>query len=113
MSRDWRLYLKDILQCCERIAKYTDSSTQQELMADEAVLALVLRDLQIIGEASKQLPREVTDSMPDHPWGNIRGMRDVLVHHYFRLDDDVIWAVITIHLPPLRRDVTEYIKTMD
>ncbi|WP_278237513.1 HepT-like ribonuclease domain-containing protein [Isoptericola sp. AK164] len=59
------------------------------------------RNLQIIGEAAKHLPAEVTDAHPEIPWPQIRGFRNILVHHYFGVDLDVVRDVIESHLPPL------------
>lgn len=70
MSRDWRLYLDDIREACEKIARYSDASSKAAFFADEKTYDAVLRNLEVIGEAAKRLPEEVGASI--HRWTGAR-----------------------------------------
>lgn len=73
-------------------------------MAEDAIE----RNLQIIGEAAKNLPEEITDAHPEISWPQIRGFRNILVHQYFGVDPEVVREVIEIHLPALAGALREY-----
>ncbi len=70
----------------------------------------VIRRLSIIGEASKNVPKELKDKHRDINWKNIAGMRDLIVHEYFDMDLDLVWNTIKIDLPVLKKAVTEMLK---
>jgi uncharacterized protein with HEPN domain len=105
MSRDWRLFINDILQSCEKVRRYTIGMTQAQFLADDRTYDAVLRNLEIIGEAAKRLPIDVRQNMPQIEWAKIAGMRDWLAHAYFGLDADIIWDVVESKLPELEQAV--------
>ena len=105
MFRDPKLYLNDIIRCCERVQRYTAEMTQEQFLADERTYDAVLRNLEIIGEAVKGLPPEVRQQMQNIQWQKIAGMRDWLAHAYFGIDDDILWDVIANHVALLGQDV--------
>lgn len=65
----------------------------------------VIRNLEIIGRAVKHLPRDVQKSYPDVEWKKIAGLRDILIHAYFRIDHDIVWDVITNKIPVLKQQI--------
>lgn len=71
MSRDWRLYVKDILQCCEKICRFTAGMTTEQFLVDDRTYDAVLRNLEIIGEAAKRLPPDVRARIPQLEWKKI------------------------------------------
>lgn len=93
-NRDWKLYAKDILQECENIKKFTDGVTYEEFTENLEKVYAVAKAFENIGEAVKQLPKEITKNYPNIPWSEIAKMRDVLTHHYFGLDDKVLWDTL-------------------
>ena len=101
MIRDVEQRISDNLQAIDRCRRYVstldDSNPDLVDMAEDAIE----RNLQIIGEAAKFLPIEVTGAHPEIPWPQIRGFRNILVHQYFGVEVDVVRDVITTHLPPL------------
>jgi len=87
--RDNRLYLADILESIQRIQSYTEGGIEtfaQTPMIQDAVI----RNLAVIGEATKQLPIDFRQRYPDIPWKKIAGLRDVLIHDYLRIDTNEI-----------------------
>ena len=101
MSRDWRLFLGDILQSCAKVRRYTAGMRQPQFLADERTYDAVVRNIELIGEAAKRLPPDVCQAMPQIEWRKIAGMRDWLAHGYFGIDPDILWDVIQNKVPEL------------
>ena len=83
MSREFRFYLEDILESCRRIIHYTADLSFDQFVENNLVYDAVLRNIEIIGEAVKQVPIEICDQYPTVEWRRIAGMRDIVAHHYF------------------------------
>lgn len=77
---------------------------------NEEKASAVMKKLEIIGEAVKQIPEEVRTQYPEIPWRAIAGMRDLLVHVYWDTDLNLIWQVIEEDLPPLKRVITQILE---
>ena len=104
MRRD-RQRLEDILEAIERIEKYA-SGGRAIFDRDELVQTWVLHHLQIIGEAVRGLSDEIRSAHPDIPWAQIAAMRNILVHDYFGIDLDEVWAAVVRDLPQLKAKIT-------
>lgn len=102
MSKN-RVYLEDILESVTRIEEYTRSSDFAVFERNTEQQDAVIRRLEIIGEAVKNLPEEVRQRYPDIPWKQIAGMRDVLIHEYSHVSLDRVWKVVTDHLGDLKK----------
>ena len=105
MSRDPLLYLEDIAEGCERIRRYTAGQTEAQFAADGKTYDAVLRNLETIGEAAKNLAEEIRAGMPEIEWKKICAFRDVLAHHYFGVDPGIVWDVMVNKLPALESAV--------
>lgn len=103
MRRD-RQRLEDILEAIERIEKYA-SDGRASFDRDELVQTWIVHHLQIIGEAVRGLSDEVRGAHPDVPWAQIAAMRNILVHDYFGIDLDEVWAAVVRDLPTLKTKV--------
>jgi uncharacterized protein with HEPN domain len=90
MSRDPRLRLADIVESCARIAAYIEKLDTTAFATDLKTQDAVIRQFEIIGEAVKGLPQDLTAKDPSIPWTQIAGFRDVLAHSYFAVDTSVI-----------------------
>ena len=106
-------FLKDILEAIRRIQSYTDGLDYDGFQADTKTQDAVMRNLEIIGEATKQLSETVRQQASHIPWRNIARMRDKLIHHYFGVNLDVVWHVVQDDLPTLMTAVGGILTAMD
>jgi uncharacterized protein with HEPN domain len=105
MSRD-QLYLQHVLEASLKVERYITVG-YGEFMSESHWQDAVIRQLEIMGEAVKRLPIEITERRPDIPWRRIAGMRDVLIHNYMGVDVEAVWQVTEHDLPKLRRAIEE------
>lgn len=91
MSRNPACRLEDIIEAAKMIEAYLEGYDYQSFVADRRTVDAVTRNLEIIGEAVKHLPPEMTSDYPDVPWKAIAGFRDILAHGYFRVDNAIVW----------------------
>ena len=101
MSRDFRLDLDDMRQAYAKVIHYAHGLSQAQLMDDDRTFDAIVRNLEIIGEAAKHVPREVQELHPAVKWRKITGLRNVVAHEYFGLDEDVLWDIIRNQVPAL------------
>lgn len=101
MPRDSSAYFEDILDAIGAIRQYTAELSREDFGRDRKTLDAVLRNLEVIGEAVKQLPADARSAHSDVEWQKIAGLRDILIHAYFGVDLDIIWDVVVNKLPAL------------
>ena len=111
MSRDHRLFLEDIRLSCEKILRYTSGVTFEQFKADEKTFDAVLRNLAIIGEAVKRLPLDLKDRYPAVEWRKIGGLRDIVIHEYFGVDEDILWDIIENKVQDLLDQVKQILSS--
>lgn len=97
-ERDERLYLSDIVTAIDRILEYT-AAGRQRFLDDQLTQDAVVRNVEIIGEAVRNLSDATRQANPHVPWSKIVGTRDRVIHGYFRVDLDIIWEVVATELP--------------
>lgn len=107
--KDDRLYLEHIQEAVEKILSYV-ASGREEFMRNSLVQDGVIRNFEIIGEATKQLSEETCRKQPEIPWSDVARFRDILIHHYMGVNLNRVWKVIEEHLPALRRAIDELLK---
>lgn len=101
MSRDWRLFLEDMIDFAESAVEFTKGTDRAELERNRVLRDAVLRNLELLGEAAKGVPDDVRARAPEVPWSLMIRLRDRLAHAYFRLDPDVLWSTISTDVPDL------------
>jgi len=105
MSRDYRLFLDDIQESCAKILRYTQGLTFEQFVRDDKTFDAVVRNLTTVGEAVKHVPDEVRLCYPQVDWRKIGGLRDILVHEYFGIDEDILWDIVQHQIPVLFEQV--------
>lgn len=113
MKRDYRLYIDDILEAIRRIEKYSKGLSFDDFSKNNMLMDAVVRNFEIIGEATKHLPQSMRRKYPKLPWKMMSGMRDKLIHEYFGVNVEVLWKTIQEGLPELKPKVEELLTRMD
>lgn len=106
-SREWSYRLNDILQAINHIESYIDSMTFAEFKKNQLVIDAVIRNFEIIGEASNYIPKNIKLSHPEIMWTEMYGMRNILVHEYFGVEVDTVWHTAKTHLPKLKTQLSK------
>lgn len=101
MSRDYRVSLEDIQTAIAKVDRYIEGYQGENFVRDEKTFDAVVRNLEIIGEAVKNIPGEIRVQYPQIEWRNIAGMRDILIHAYFGIDNDIVVDVVLNKLSSL------------
>ncbi len=110
MNKDNSFFLGHILDSISYIEKDTKNYTREKFASSRKTKDVVIRNLEIIGEAAKNLPDDLKAKYPDIPWKKIAGLRDVLIHMYFGVDVDNIWNVIEKDLPVLKENIKKVLQ---
>ncbi len=97
------LYLEHVLEAIAKILEYTNGMDEEEFLANELVKDGVVRKIEIIGEAIKNLPPDFKEKHKQVPWKDIAGMRDRIIHSYFDVDYKIVWATVQKDIPELER----------
>lgn len=113
MTRDVRLYIEDILDSIEKIEQYTKAIDEQVFLADTQVQDAVLRRLEIIGEAVKNIPQDFRDKYSQIPWKRIAGLRDVLIHEYFGVNLHRAWKLAKEDIYDLKNQLLKVRKDLN
>jgi uncharacterized protein with HEPN domain len=104
-KRDWRLYAEDIIEACSKVRRFVAGMTYEAFAADERTHDAVMRNIEIIGEAAKNIPDDVAAGAPEIEWRNVRGMRDILAHGYFGASLEIVWATATTRMDDIEAAV--------
>ena len=107
MIKEDSVYLKHISESIKRIEEYTKGITKEEFVSKNIIQAAVIKEIEIIGEASRMLSNSFKEVNNEIPWKNIIGMRDKLIHGYFGVDLDSVWKTIKEDIPALRKNINK------
>ena len=107
MKKEALVFIKHILESIEDIENYSKSVSKNQFFKDKKLQDAIVKRIEIIGEAVKNLPRGFTNKYPFVPWSEIARTRDKMVHHYFGVDLDIVWDIVKKDLPGLKKDIKE------
>ena len=113
MKREYGDYFEDILNAIREIEEFTKGMDLQSFLNDRKTLYAVIRCLEIIGEAAKRIPSSIKGKSPEIPWKKISGMRDILIHEYFRIALPPLWDTIIKDLPSLKNKISIILQDLD
>jgi len=111
-KRSDKLYLRDILDSIEKIEKYVRGLNFEKFSENLMIIDAVVRNLEIIGEATKNLSKEIKILHPEIPWKEMKGMRNKVIHEYFGVNLKIIWKTIKERLPELKIKIKEILKSV-
>ena len=109
-KRTPKLLLEDIQESAEKILEYIENMSFEEFSKDNKTIDAVIRNFEIIGEASNLLPDEIKDKYPEIEWHRIRGFRNRVVHDYFGVDLQIVWKITSDQIPSLISEITSAIQ---
>jgi uncharacterized protein with HEPN domain len=105
--RPERLYLSDIVEAAEAIARFLDGVREEEFLVSDLLRSAALQKLAVIGEAAARLSAEFCASHPGIPWHDIVGFRNIAIHEYFAVEWPIVWVAATEEAPLLGQQVAE------
>ena len=113
MRKDDLVYLKHILDAILRIEEYVSNVNNDTFSRNNLLQDGVIRQIEIIGEATKRLSKDIRKQYPKIPWRDIAGTRDKLIHDYFGVDVDTVWDTVQKDIPFLKNDVKNIIVFLE
>ena len=111
--RDDRLYLKDIFAAMVATQEFIEGIDFETFASDDKTASAVLRKLEIIGEATKNVPEEIRREYPQVPWRQMAGMRDRLIHSYFEVDYLLVWETVKSQIPLLQPVIVQILRHLE
>lgn len=105
MKKDDRVYLQHVVEAIGRIQDYLTEVSKEQFLQTSLLQDAVIRRLEIIGEASRNLSEEFRNRYPQVPWAHIVGLRNRIVHEYFGVDLEIVWEIVQYDLPLLKEQI--------
>ena len=110
-KRDYKLFITDISDCTKRILDYTKGKTFEEFVKNQMLMDAVIRNLEIIGEATKNISNKIKQEYPEIEWRKIGDLRNIMIHGYFRIDYEILWDIVQNKIPYLAIMIEKVLKT--
>lgn len=105
MSREYNLFLNDILSAIKKIEKYAKNKSFDDFKGNDLLIDAIIRNLEIVGEAVKNIPENIKNKHDEIEWKKIAGLRDILIHDYFGVDIEILWDILKNKLPDLKLNI--------
>ncbi len=113
MKRNVEIYIKDIIEYMERAENHVKNFQLNQFVKDDKTCDAVIRCIEVIGEASKNIPKEIRISYPSISWRDLAGMRDKIIHSYFMVDFETVWLVVKEDIPRLKPLVKKILEDLE
>jgi uncharacterized protein with HEPN domain len=110
MKKDNTVYLHHILDAIDLIEEYTNEMSENEFLSNSMARDAVVRQIEIIGEAARNISDEYQELHPKVPWGKMIGIRNKIIHEYFNVNFAIVWDTVQDDLPELRKTITNILK---
>ena len=112
MTKEARIFLEHILESIDLINSYTSNISKDDFFRSPQIQDAVIRRLEIIGEATKNISTGIRKEYPEVPWRELAGMRDILIHQYFGIDLELTWSTVKENLPGLKRQLSRVVERL-
>lgn len=113
MKRSVEIYIKDIIEYMERAENHIKNFQLDQFLKDDKTCDAVIRCIEVIGEAAKNIPEEIRISNPSISWRDLAGMRDKIIHSYFTVDFETVWLVVKEDIPRLKPIIKKVLEKME
>jgi len=113
MKRNIKIYVSDIIEYMERSEEYIKGMNFEQFIEDKKTQDAVIRCIEIIGEAAKNVPDEIRNKYSFIPWRDMAGMRDKIIHRYFTVDFEEVWLVVKKEIPKLKSLIKNVLKNLE
>ena len=113
MKRDYRLFIEDISECINKIEEFVGNMDFDEFFGDDKTRSAAVRKLEIIGEASKNIPKRIREKYKELPWNDMAKMRDKITHDYFGINYKIVWNVIKERLPEIKPVIHKILEELE
>ena len=110
--RDYEDYLQDIVDSIDDIKSFTGSMTFEDFTMDRKTINAVIRSIEVIGEATKRIPKSIRAKYPSIPWKKLTGMRDKMIHEYSGVDIGILWKTVKEDVPSLKPLIQNVLKDL-
>jgi uncharacterized protein with HEPN domain len=111
-ERDITIYFQDILKAIESIEEFVKGMDFEAFKRDDKTVSAVIRKFEIMGEAARNIPKNIRNNYPDIPWKEMIGFRDKLIHFYFGIKYEIVWDTIKMKLPDLKEKIKKILEEM-
>ena len=109
-TRKWRMRIADIVEAITRAQRHVEGMSFEDFASDDKTVDAVVKNITVIGEAARQIPPDIAERHPEIPWDDMRGMRNVIVHEYFRVSLPIVWQTVRQNLPAVVAALKEVLE---
>lgn len=113
MKRNYKMFVRDIWDSINKVEQFVEGLSFEDFVNDDKTVSAVIRKLEIIGEATKNIPSSTKQKYPQLNWRGMAGMRDKLIHNYFGVDFEILWKVIKEDIPNIKPLVKQILDDLE